>query len=144
MAASSPEHATPPDKAQREWYTLVADLDLKASSWIAARAFGKAKTGAPDAESHTNPVYLDVDGKASYDRASLDRLVGKIDEQMAKNRARTFAEKARLLDYFQKSRDILLKVRAAGGLPPSGVPTNGSPRRPRRSTPQRKPTATTS
>ena len=117
------EHATPPDKTQREWYTLVADIDLKASSWIAARAFGKAKTGAPDAESHTNPVYLDVDGKAPYDRASLDRLVGKIDEQMAKNRARTFAEKAKLLDYFQKSRDILLKIRAAGGLPASGVPT---------------------
>ncbi len=117
------EHATPPDKTQREWYTLVAQIDLKASSWIAARAFGKAKTGAPDAESHTNPVYLDVDGKASYEGASLDRLVGKIDEQMAKNRTRTFAEKAKLLDYFQKSRDILLKVRAAGGLLASGVPT---------------------
>lgn len=117
------EHAAPSGKAQREWYTLVADVELKASSWIAARAFGKSKTGAPDAESHTNPVYLDVEGKAAYDRASLDRLVGKIDEQMAKNRARTFAEKAKLLDYFQKSRDILLKIRAAGGLPASGVPT---------------------
>ena len=109
-------------QAQREWYTLVADIDLKASSWIAARAFGKAKTGASDAESHTNPVYLDVDGKASYDRASLDRLVGKIDEQMAKNRARTFAEKAKLLDYFQKSRDILLKVRARRRAPRLGRP----------------------
>jgi putative membrane-bound dehydrogenase-like protein len=117
------EHDTPPGKSQREWCTLAADIDLKSSSWVAARAFGKAKTGAPDAESHTNPVYVDIDGKAPYDRTSLDRLVGKIDEQMAKNRARTFTQKAKLLDYFQKSRDILLRVRAAGGLPASGVPT---------------------
>jgi putative membrane-bound dehydrogenase-like protein len=117
------EHATPLDKARGEWYTLVANIDLKASSWVAARAFGTTKTGAPDAESHTNPVYLDVDGNAPYDRASVDRLVAKIDEQMATHRSRTFAEKAKLLDYFQKSRDILLKVRARGGLPSSGVPT---------------------
>jgi putative membrane-bound dehydrogenase-like protein len=117
------DHATPPDRAQGEWYALAADIDLKASAWIAARAFGKARSGAPNAESHTNPVYLDVDGKAPYDRASLDRLVEKIDEQMAKNRARTFAEKAMMLDYFQKSRDILLKARAAGGLSAEGVPT---------------------
>jgi putative membrane-bound dehydrogenase-like protein len=118
VAASAP----PSDQAQREWHTLVADIHLNASSWIAARAFGKAKTGAPDAESHTNPVYIDVNGKAPYDRESLDRLVGRIDEQMAKNQARTFAAKAKVLDYFQKSRDILLKVRAAGGLPAAGVP----------------------
>jgi putative membrane-bound dehydrogenase-like protein len=113
---------TPLDMAQREWYMLEADIDLKGSSWVAARAFGKAKSGAPDAESHTNPVYVDVDGKAPYDRESIDQLAGKIDELMAKNRARTFPEKAKLLDYFKKSRDILLKIRAAGGLPAAGVP----------------------
>ena len=60
---------------------------------------------------------VDLDGKAPYDRASLDRLVEKLDGQMAAHRARNFAEKAKVLDYFQKSRDILLKIREAGGLP---------------------------
>ena len=94
----------------------------ESSSWIAARAFSKATSGAPDAEAHTNPVYVYLDGKAPYDRDSLDRLVGRIDEQMAVHRARTFAEKARVLDYFQKSRDILLRIRREGGLPAGGVP----------------------
>ena len=33
-----------------------------------------------------------------------------------------FAEKARVLDDFQKSRDILLRIRNAGGLPAAGIP----------------------
>ena len=82
-----------------------------------------------------------MDGKAPYDRASLDRLVVKIDEQMAKNRARKFAEKAKLLDYFQKSRDILLRIRA-GALPASGVPTEWLAEEAEAFDPTRKPTAT--
>ena len=41
---------------------------------------------------------------------------------MAVHRKRSFAEKARVLDDFQKSRDILLRIRQAGGLPAGGVP----------------------
>ena len=41
---------------------------------------------------------------------------------MAAHRKRSFAEKARVLDYFQKSRDILLRIRQAGGLPAGGIP----------------------
>ncbi len=116
------ESKTPSGGAVREWYTFDTRIELNESSWIAARAFGKTKLGAPDAESHSNPVFVDLDGKAPYDRASVDRLIAKLDEQMAKNRARKFAEKAKLLDYFQKSRDILLKIRSSGGLPAAGVP----------------------
>ncbi len=76
----------------------------------------------PDAEAHTNPVYVYLDGKAPYDRDSLDRLVARIDEQIAAHRGRRFDEKARVLDDFQKSRDILLRIRREGGLPAGGVP----------------------
>ena len=38
------------------------------------------------------------------------------------HRKRSFAEKARVLDDFQKSRDILLRIRQGGGLPAGGVP----------------------
>ena len=98
--------------------------------------FRKAPSGAADAEAHTNPVYVDLDDKAPYDRDSLDRLVARIDEQMAVHRKRRFAEKARVLDDFQKSRDILLRIRQQGGLPAGGVPDAWiEDARPRRSTP---------
>ena len=83
---------------------------------------GAARSGAPDAEAHTNPVYVDIGDKAPYNRDSLDRLIAHLDQQMAVHRKRSFAEKARVLDYFQKSRDILLRIRQAGGLPAGGVP----------------------
>ena len=106
------------------WIEIERSLTLDRSSWIAARALGQSASGLPDAEAHTNPISIDLDGRAPYDRDSLDRLVARIDQQMAVHRKRVFAEKARVLDYFQKSRDILLRVRQAGGLPASGVPAD--------------------
>ena len=104
------------------WIELERDIDINESSWIAARATGKASSGAPDAEAHTNPVYVHLNGKAPYDRDSLDQLVARLDQQLAVHRKRSFAEKARVLDDFQKSRDILLRIRNTGGLPADGVP----------------------
>jgi putative membrane-bound dehydrogenase-like protein len=111
-----------PRLGQSQWTELERDIELSESSWIAARASGKAPSGAPDAEAHTNPVYVHLNDKAPYDRASLDHLVVRIDQQMAIHRKRAFAEKARVLDDFQRSRDILLRIRNAGGLSAAGVP----------------------
>ncbi len=116
------EQAVSDEKGRGVWIELDRPIDLDRASWIAARAFSKAASAPPDAEAHTNPVYVYLDGKAPYDRDSLDHLVARIDQQMAVHRKRSFAEKAQVLDYFQKSRDILLKVRRAGGLPADGVP----------------------
>ena len=116
------EHAIAPGSGQRQWIELNRDLELNESTWIAARAFGKARSGGPDAEAHTNPVYIYLNDKAPYDRDSLDHLVARIDQQMAVHRKRSFAEKAQVLDDFQKSRDILLRIRNAAGLPAGGVP----------------------
>src|SRR5262249_35849425 len=90
------------------------------------RAFGKAADGAPDAEAHTNPVYVHVDGRAPYDRESLDVLVARLDGQMDRLRAREFPEKGKMLDHFQGARDILLKIREAGGIPPGGARGGGA------------------
>ncbi len=111
-----------PGEAQGKWIELEQPLDLTHSSWITARAFGRAPSGAPDAEAHTNPVYVYLDGKAPYNRKSLDQLIARIDQQMATHRKRRFAEQARVLDDFQKSRDILLQIRQANGLSTQGVP----------------------
>lgn len=108
--------------AHGKWIEVEHSVDLTQSAWIAARAFGRAPSGASDAEAHTNPVYVYLDGKAPYDRNSLDQLVGRIDQQMAVHRKRLFAEQAKVLDDFQKSRDILLRIRQRDGLPDDGVP----------------------
>ena len=116
------EQMVPAAEGRGRWIELSHSLDLSGSSWIAARAFGQAPSGAADAEAHTNPVYVDIGDKAPYDRDSLDRLVARIDQQMDVHRKRNFAEKARVLDDFQKSRDILLRIRQNGGLPAGGIP----------------------
>jgi hypothetical protein len=67
------------------------------------------------------PGVRGLNDKAPYDGFARP-LVARLDEQMAAHRKRRFDEKARVLDYFQKSRDILLKIRRAGGLPAGGVP----------------------
>lgn len=116
------EQVVPAGEDIGRWVELEHALPVDRPSWIAARAFSRTASGLPDAEAHTNPVYVDLDGKAPYDRAALDRLVARIDQQMAVHRARSFAEKAKVLDDFQKSRDILLRIRESGGLPAGGVP----------------------
>ena len=116
------EHSVPAGKEQGAWIEVERPLELARSSWIAARAFSKAPSGAPNAKAHTNPVYVYLDNKAPYDRDSLDRLVSRIDSQIAAHRGRRFDEKARVLDDFQRSRDILLRIRREGGLPAGGVP----------------------
>ena len=116
------ETKVPPGQGRGTWILVEKPLDLDRSSWIAARVFSNAPSGAPDAEAHTNPVYVYLANKAPYNRDSLDHLVGRIDQQIAIHRKRSFTEKARVLDYFQKSRDILLRIRHDGGLPADGVP----------------------
>ncbi|MBL8849606.1 MAG: CehA/McbA family metallohydrolase [Planctomycetaceae bacterium] len=100
-----------------EWIELELPVEVNESSWLAARAFSLSPGGAADAESHTNPVYVCLNGKAPYHRASLDAIVGQIDKQLDLHSKRQFPEQARVLAYFQRSRDLLLEVRANDGLP---------------------------
>jgi hypothetical protein len=116
------EQSVPAGQGRGTWITIERPLELERSSWITARAFSKAPSGAADAEAHTNPVYVYLNNKAPYDRDSLDRLVSRIDEQIAAHRKRRFDEKARVLDDFQRSRDILMRIRRDGGLLASGIP----------------------
>ena len=67
-------------------------------------------------------MYVDIGDKAPYDRDSLDRLVARLDQQMAAHRKRNFAEKARVLDYFRSRATSCCGSAEAGGLPVGGVP----------------------
>jgi len=112
--------------AEREgsWLEFERQVELAKSAWIAARAFSLSPLGTPDAEAHTNPVYVYVNGKAPYDRESLDGLLAQIDKQIAVHKKRKFAEKDKILAYFDHSRDILLKIRESGGAPAQGHPSD--------------------
>ncbi|WP_422931354.1 PVC-type heme-binding CxxCH protein [Singulisphaera sp. PoT] len=106
------------------WIEFEQEISLDRSAWVAARAYSYSPLGTPDAESHTNPIYVDLDGKTPYERASLDVLIQRLDGQIAAHKAREFPEKARVLAYFDKSRDILLKIREAGGASAEGHPSD--------------------
>ncbi len=121
-------HKELPD-GQREsggWIALDADVELTKSSWVAARAFSLSKHGTPDAESHTNPVYVYFNQRAPYEQRSLDAILEKLDGQMDIHRKRDFKEKSRVLDYFQKSRDLLLAIRADRGMDANARPPLGA------------------
>ncbi|NQT12965.1 MAG: CehA/McbA family metallohydrolase, partial [Planctomycetes bacterium] len=110
-------------EGEGRWLELREQVELAGSAWIAARTFSLSPLCTPDAEAHTNPVYVYVNGKAPFDRESLDGLLTRIDNQIAEHKKRKFAEQAKVLAYFDRSRDILLTIRAAGGAPAGGHPS---------------------
>jgi len=112
----------PRAEAQGRWIELARDIPLTESSWIAARAYSTAPIKQPDAEAHTNPVFIYLNNRAPYQRASLDAWVARIDEQIKAHTLREFPERAKTLAYFQSARDLLLKIRADGGLAADVVP----------------------
>ncbi|MEO2032896.1 MAG: PVC-type heme-binding CxxCH protein [Planctomycetaceae bacterium] len=117
------EMTVPRRAGQGNWLELEQRIECDASTWIAARAFSLSPTGTPDAESHTNPVYVVVDDKAPYNQDSLDALVRAVDGQIEIHKKREFEERAKVIAYFERSRDILMKIREIGGAPAAGHPS---------------------
>jgi len=105
----------PTEKARGEWCDFKHTLKIEDSSWIAARAWSVTPGGQPDAEAHTNPVFVNINNRRPYQQASLDAWIQKIDGQIEIHTKREFKEKAAVLDYFQKARDVLLKIRSRNG-----------------------------
>jgi len=108
--------SVPASQQQGAWWEVERPLELRESSWIAARARSTTPSGQPDAEAHANPIYVYLDGRAPYRRASLETWLARIAGQLAVHRQREFAEKAQVLDYFEQARDMLLRIRERGGL----------------------------
>lgn len=111
-------------QGQGSWIELERELELTESAWIAARAFSLSPLGTPNADAHTNPVYVYLNGRAPYDRESLDAWLASLDQQIAIHTDRKFEGQAKVLDYFQRSRDILTRIRVAGGVPANGHPSD--------------------
>jgi putative membrane-bound dehydrogenase-like protein len=101
-----------PGQSQR--LEMTVPVVLNESSWIAACAFSKSPSGNADAEAHTNPVYVHLDGKPPFHAADVDWLIARIDEQIADHEARSAVEKSMPIDYFRRSRAILEEMKAKG------------------------------
>ncbi len=118
------EMQVPASSGQGHWLELVQAIELEESAWVAARAYSLSPNGTPDAESHTNPVYVTIDDQAPYNQQSLDVLVNAIDKQITIHKERVFPERAKVIAYFEHSRDILMLIRQAGGVSATGHPSD--------------------
>ncbi len=87
-----------------EW---TETLTVEDSTWVAVRAFSKSPSGRDDSEAHTNPVYVSVGGRPVRQKASILWLLDKVDERIAYQRERDFAQRDQVLTYYQASRDAL-------------------------------------
>jgi hypothetical protein len=116
----------PAGQQQGAWWEAERRLELREPSWIAARAWSTTPAGQPDAEAHTNPVYVYLGGRAPYRRASLETWLARIEGQLSVHRQRDFAEKAKVLAYFEQARDTLLRIREHGGLGADECPANAA------------------
>jgi hypothetical protein len=101
----------PAHKGKGAWLEFKEPVDLKTSSWLAARAFSKAASGDADAEAHTNPVYVYIAGKTPFEAAAVEVLVKKIEGQMEIHAKRDFPERLRVLEYFRRARGLLREKR---------------------------------
>lgn len=105
----------PADGANQKWYELRYSLPVNESCWVSARAWSTTSGGRPDAESHTNPVYIYVGNRRPYRQSALDEWLKRVDGQIELHSKREIRDKARVLDYFEKARGVLLRIRAQGG-----------------------------
>ena len=88
------------DKSMGIWHKLEIPLEIEKPSWIAARAYGISPTGRSDAEAHTNPVYVYLDGKKPFEAADVDWLVEQLDGQIEELKSRDFREQMQAREFF--------------------------------------------
>ncbi len=95
---------------------LEKQIEITEPTWIAARAFSTTSTGAADAEAHTNPVYVEVNGRQVFSPVAADWLIARIDEQVADHAAREAPEREKSVEYFRRARAKLVEAKQRGGL----------------------------
>ena len=101
--------SVPAEEALGRWHETEFDIDISEPTWIAARTFGISQTGRPDAEAHTNPVYVNLAGQHRFDTKDRDWLVRKLDGRIKVLRGRKFQEKEDVLKVFEAARQELME-----------------------------------
>lgn len=101
----------PAEEQQGKWVELREEVEITEPSWLAARAYSTSVGGKPDAEAHTNPVHIYLNGKTPYQERDAAWLVERLDELIATQERRSFAEKEKVVAFYRRARDELLKLR---------------------------------
>lgn len=114
------ERRIDPRETRGGWFQGHERVTVDRPCWIAARAYSKSPFGTADAEAHTNPVYVYLDGRRPFDAAAADWLIEKLDAQIAFHQQREFRERPLVVEYFQKSRQALEDLKRSGGLTAEG------------------------
>ncbi|MEO2048388.1 MAG: CehA/McbA family metallohydrolase [Pirellulales bacterium] len=96
-----------------QWHQFQHQLTVDGPTWIAARAHSLSATGQPDAEAHTNAVTIYQDGKKPYRAKDLNQLLEQLNDRIDELKQRDFPENERALQFFERSRQQLLELRAA-------------------------------
>jgi len=116
----------PRDEQPSQWFRHEQTLPLNRPSWIAARAYSRSPTGTPDAESHTNPIFVNIDGNAPYHEADVDWLIAELDKQITFHEQRVFDKQHLAIRFFERSKELLEGTRRQGQRRASEVPTRTS------------------
>ncbi|MBX3177678.1 MAG: CehA/McbA family metallohydrolase [Candidatus Hydrogenedentes bacterium] len=99
--------AASPDRLPQD-LTRQVSVPINGSTWIAARAHGEQVEGLPDAEAHTNPVYVLRNGEPITNADSVAWLLDRLDAQIAVIEAlEDFPRKQDVLAYYQECRALL-------------------------------------
>lgn len=98
-----------PQEAQRGWMEWTQPIRVTEPTWLAARAWSQVQENLPDAEAHTNPVYVRIGGRDPFHAEDVKWLLERLDERIDFHRRRNFTEKQRVLDYFETSRKLLVE-----------------------------------
>lgn len=95
------------------WHEVRAELAIDQPAWIAAAAWSSAPSGSPDAEAHTNPVYVDLAGRRPWSDEDAAWLLDRLDEQIAHHRKRVAgADREAVLSHFLRAREHLVDLRS--------------------------------
>ncbi len=110
------------DSRDKRRFTWSRPVEIADSAWMAVRAYSRSPAGNPDGEAHTNPAYVIVDGKAPFNKDSVDVLIARLDGQIDAQKKRDFQHKAEVITYYERARDILVKLREHGAIPTDATP----------------------
>jgi hypothetical protein len=93
------------------------DIPCAESMWVAARVYGEQLDGFPDADAHTNPVYVIRDGAPIRNADSIRWLIDRVDERLMANARRNFEHRDEVVEYFEQTKSTLEQRLKAMGTP---------------------------
>ncbi len=84
-----------------------ATIPCTDSMWIGARAYGEQRRARPDAEAHTNPIYVVRDGQPIANAHSLHWLIEKVGDRLSDNAQRSFDRRDDVVEFFEHTKAVL-------------------------------------